>query len=199
MSNVAAVPNSAREALRRRIAETLLRAVDTLPEDLLPDALSAVSPLESAALVLSGAAAPELGQATPWTRALLRGARLKAEIMEAAGGVLSTGEVAELLGVSLQAVQQRRARGTLLAMPTAQGGWGYPARQFDEEKGVRAGVREVIAANREIDPWERLAILTEPANPVGNIAETLLERLDDRSTTQRACRLIASFGIHEAV
>lgn len=184
------------EALRRRITETLLRAVDTLPDDVVADALAAASPLESAALVLGGAAAPELGQATPWTRALLRGAGLKAEIARAAGGLLRTGEVAELLGISPQAVQQRRTRGTLLALPTAQGDWGYPALQFDEIQGVRAGVQAVLAANPGMDPWERLAILTEGAE---GGAETLLERLDDPDTTRRACRLIESFGTHEAV
>ena len=193
------ITGPAQEALRRRITETLLRAVDTLPEEVLAEALAAASPLESAALVLGGAAAPELGRATPWTRELLRGARFKTEIVGAAGGLLSTGEVAELLGISPQAVQQRRTRGTLLALPTAQGDWGYPALQFDDAHRVRPGVRAVLAANAEIDPWERLAILTEPVDPAGAGTEILLERLDEEEVAHRACRLLESFGAHEAV
>lgn len=192
-----AVTGAPQEALRRRITETLLRAVDTLPDDVVADALAAASPLESAALVLGSAASPDLGRATSWTRALLRGARLKEQVVRAAGGLLRTGEVADLLGISPQAVQQRRARRTLLALPTPQGNWGYPALQFNGD-GVRAGVQAVIAVNPEIDPWERLSILTEMADGTDGEPGTLLEQLDDPDATRQACRLIESFGVHEA-
>ena len=186
------------DLLARRLTEVVQRAIDVLPSEVVADALAAASPLESAALVIGTATGPELGQMTPWIEALLRGARLRLEIAAAAGGLLSTGQLAELLGVSPQAVLQRRLRNTLLAIPTAQGDWGYPALQLGMH-GVRSGVRTVIEANPEIGPWERLAILTQPADPNVEGGETLLERLDDEEEIRRAVRLLESFGVQQAV
>lgn len=197
MAEVTASPESVQSALVRRLTETMERAADALPPEAQLEALAAASPLESAALVLRGAEGPELGQPTPWIRALLRGAGLRRELATAAGGLLATGEVARMLGVTAQAVLQRRARGALLAVPTLQGDWGYPALQFGDT-GVRKGIPTVLAVRPEMDPWERLAILTgsEEETPEG---ATLLERLDEPGATQRAIRLLESFGVHEAV
>lgn len=181
------------DTLLERLRETLQHAVTSLTPEVVTDALRAASPLESAALVLRQAAAPEIGRITPWIDALLRGAEYKQQIAAAAGGLLSSGQVAELLGITTSAIQQRRNRNKLLAVPTLQSDWGYPAHQFSSH-GVPEGVGKVVGADPEIDPWIRLSILTQPAGTPPEPERTLLERLDEPETTSRAIRLVASYG-----
>ena len=55
---------------------------------------------------------------SPLARARLRGIRRKREMLEAEGGSVGTAEAAEILGgISKQAVDKRRERGTILALP----------------------------------------------------------------------------------
>lgn len=73
----------------------------------------------------------------------------------AAGEVLETEQVRELLGVSRQALAQRVERGTLLGLP-AERTTLYPTWQFDGTR-VRDVVADVISAFRE-----RLGVTFDP-------------------------------------
>jgi hypothetical protein len=88
----------------------------------------------------------EAFQATgePYREALRRGHEARKELLAAEGGVLSGAEVAELLGLSRQAVDKRRRLGRLLGFSIGRRGIVYPAWQFTEG-GVLPGLEEVLS------------------------------------------------------
>lgn len=130
---------------------------------MLKAALAAASDVGTLATLLSGAAGEgtELDTIDPLAEAMARGAAVEEELLREAGGALGVRKVARALGVSRQAVDKRRRRGTLLAVPAA-GEYRYPACQFTED-GVLAGLAEVLASFQVDDPWTRLSVLLAPA------------------------------------
>lgn len=75
---------------------------------------------------------------------------------EVLGTFYGPGKVARLLGgISRQAVADRRGRGTLLGLKTADGKWIYPAFQFDERHRVHEGLPDIIRClgAAEMDDW----------------------------------------------
>jgi hypothetical protein len=131
-----------------------------------------------------------------WTRALARGAARKQEMIQRAGGVLSSGQVAPLLGITVSAVNQRRSRHrSILAVPLSGGEWGFPARQFGDGD-VRKGVAEVVRAAGEMNPWVLLAILLDPVADAEG--PTLLDRLDDEAVRADALNRVRTHGEHVA-
>jgi len=131
-----------------------------------------------------------------WSELLLREAAAKSEIMEAAGGLLSSSEAAALLEISVPDVKQRVRRRTVLAVPLPDGQWGFPARQFDREGRVREGVPAVAAAGARLDPWVLLSILVDAAeDDRGGLA---LERLDNAAVRDDILSRLASYGEHVA-
>lgn len=181
-----------RAALYRRVEQYLRASIDHLDEKGLLGAVEASTPGEMIARVLS--ATPDVGiGSSAWTEALLRGAQMKQEVIRMAGGLLSSGDVAALLGISVAGVKQRQRRGKLLAVPISNGEWGYPAGQFDEHGRVRDGLSQVIAAFPEdTDPWIVLSFL---ANPVpGDETGSALEALPDPEALQRLVELARTHG-----
>lgn len=77
-------------------------------------------------------------------------------------GALKTGQVAELLGRSRQAVHDRAAEGALLAINDS-GEHRYPAWQFDPsaKRGVVPGLPDVLAT-LAVDPLSKARWLTRP-------------------------------------
>jgi hypothetical protein len=155
-------------------------------------AVAAESAAETVAEVLL--AAPEVGAAeqSAWVRALLRGAQHKRALLELAGGAMSSSEVSDLLGISVQAVKQRIDRRGILAVPLAGGAWGFPAKQFDAEGRVRAGVAEVLRTAPGVNAWVVLSVLLDP--PAGGREGTVLEHLDDDEVRAGAIALLAGYG-----
>jgi hypothetical protein len=95
----------------------------------------------------------------PLAPARLRWVRHRDELLAAEGGVVSTDEATALLSVkSRQAVQQRVRRGTLIGLPLNQTTTVYPIWQFSEKSRDRVlpGLREVLAALGNLDPWGRV-------------------------------------------
>lgn len=82
------------------------------------------------------------------------------------GPVYTTASVMKVLGVSRQQIDDRRRRGTILALRTADGTWVYPAFQFDSG-AVRPAVRAVLDVFRAVDPdwWTVAAWLRHPRAP----------------------------------
>ena len=81
------------------------------------------------------------------------------------GPFYSTRKIAKLLGgVSRQAIADRRKRGTLLGLRTADGVWVYPNFQLDDHHRVLSGLPEVLRILRasEVDEWTLASWLTSP-------------------------------------
>lgn len=184
------------EALLRRVEGSLRASLRRMTPSELMRAVEAPSPAATVAQIIS--AAPDVGipDASAWTRALARGAARKQEMIQRAGGVLSSGEVAELLGITVSAVNQRKSRHrSILAVPLSGGEWGFPARQFVDGV-VRTGVAEVVRAAGEMNPWVLLSILLDDAREAGG--PTLLDRLDDPAVRADVLQRVGTYGEHTA-
>ncbi len=83
-----------------------------------------------------------------------RGLKRQFELLAEEGGTLGAQEVADVLGVSRQAVDLRRANGKLLAIDLGTRKNLYPRWQFTDE-GILAGLEETLAVLRagKHSPW----------------------------------------------
>lgn len=91
------------------------------------------------------------------------------------GRLLSAAEVGELLGVTKQAVSLRVKTPSLLALPTAKGGYGFPHWQFGQDGEPLAGLTEVLRAFRTEDslpvvetPWTIAAWMVSHQGELGD-------------------------------
>lgn len=92
--------------------------------------------------------------------------------------------------ITRQAVDKRRLRNALLAVPNGSGEYLYPACQFTST-GVIPGLEEVLRAFQIRSPWTQLSALLAPAPALGG--RTILEALKS-GAIERAIAIAASFG-----
>lgn len=97
----------------------------------------------------------ELAPADPLAAARLKGMKVKHELLYSDGHPLRSEQVAQLLGISRQAVDKRRRKGQLLAVALGKRGYFYPLWQFNDG-GVLVGLDVVLAALAEFDAWTQL-------------------------------------------
>jgi len=102
----------------------------------------------------------------PLAAARARGVAAREQLLERAGGMLRVSEAAELLGVTRTAVNARRTRGTVLAVPLPNGEHVYPACQFTHA-GVPSGLGRFLDAFHEAGPWTQLSVLLAPSHRHG--------------------------------
>jgi hypothetical protein len=100
----------------------------------------------------------ELAPADPLAAARLRGMKIKQELLHGDGSPLKSDEVAQLLGISRQAVDKRRSKGQLLAVSLGKRGYFYPLWQF-QAGGVLPGLDLVLAALAKFDGWTQLMFM----------------------------------------
>lgn len=131
----------------------------------------------------------------PLAAARVRGARQAREILQEEGGTVGTKEMGDLLGgISAQAVDKRRRKGKLLALPAGKGGYRYPVWQVRGGTVVE-GLEEVLGVFGVEDPWMRAAFfLSGDARLDG---ERPLDRLKlgDVGPVKQAA---AAYGMHGA-
>jgi hypothetical protein len=89
-----------------------------------------------------------------WAEALARGTEMSREILRAEGGVITGPEIAQRLGMTPEAVEQKRGRNELFWLDTPDGNV-YPLFQLSGD-ALLPGIREVLAAFQEPDPWARV-------------------------------------------
>ena len=176
-------------AFIRRYAGLLRRIGESAPEQALADALSATDDVGGLAELLARVA-PLAPPADPFAPARARGARAKGELLRRAGGGLRLGEAARRMGVTSQAVHARRKRGTLLAVPQANGEWLYPGCQFGAD-GPLPGLGPVLQAFRVRSPWTQLAVLLAPADTLEG--RTPLDALA-AGEAERAAEAVSTYG-----
>lgn len=121
---------------------------------------------------------------------------MRRELLEAGEGTVSSGQAAELLGITPQAVDKRRRAGKLLALPVGRA-YLYPVWQFDERGrgGVLAGLEGVLSGMGIEDAWMRASFFLRQNGRLGD--KRPLDALRDGETeaVERAAR---AYGAHGA-
>jgi hypothetical protein len=149
----------------------VLRAVKSLEDDLTNAHID-----EATAAPTDGRVMLEAVSLAPWVAELvsddalvaakLRGLKLRQQMLETSGGSLTSEQVAEVLGISRQAVDKRRSASQLLALTQGRRGYRYPSFQFDEGKTLK-GLEEVLGNLRALDPWMQLNFFTSSHERLG--------------------------------
>jgi len=180
------------QAFLKRSVKMLERVSSSASSEALKSALSSPTDVGGVASLLSDLAplGVDLSAVDPFLEAMARGAAIKRELLTGGGGGLTSSQVARALSITRQAVDKRRSRRALLAVPNGSGEYVYPACQFTSD-GVINGLEEVLRAFRIRSPWTQLSVLLASAPALGG--KTLLEALKS-GTLEKAIAIAASFG-----
>jgi hypothetical protein len=188
--------DSARQALAqaflKRSVKMLERVSSSASSEALQSALSSPTDVGGVASLLSDLAPldVDLSVVDPFMAAMARGAAIKRELLTSGGGGLTSSQVAGALGITRQAVDKRRTRHALLAVPNGSGEYVYPACQFTPD-GVIPGLEEVLRAFQIKNPWTQLSVLLASAPSLRG--KTILEVLK-AGEIERAVDIVVSFG-----
>jgi hypothetical protein len=129
----------------------------------------------------------------PLVSARLRGVEVREQLLRAEGGTLGVAEVADLLGITRQAVDKRRLAGTLLAVTVGKRGYRYPAWQFSG-KDVLRGLPQVLTA-LHVQPWTQLSwLLSGDPQLEGKRPFDLLRQ----GEVERVVRAASTYGVQGA-
>jgi hypothetical protein len=162
-------------AFYSRILRAFKRLEKDLPSALIDEATAAPTDYLVAVEALSSSLeTSQLVAEDPFIASKFRGLKRKKQMLETAGGALTSEQAAELLGISRQAVDKRRASNQLLALTQGKRGYSYPSFQFEDGKAV-PGFEEVLAELKEVDPWMQMVFFTSPNERLGG--KTPVERL----------------------
>jgi hypothetical protein len=180
------------QAFLKRSVRMLERVSSSASSETLKSALSSPTDVGGVASLLSDLAplAVDLSAVDPFVEAMARGAAIKQELLRGGGGGLTSSQVSSALGITRQAVDKRRLRRALLAVPNGSGEYVYPACQFASD-GVISGLDEVLRAFQIRSPWTQLSVLLASAPALGG--KTILEALKS-GATETAVAVAASFG-----
>jgi hypothetical protein len=187
---------SARQALAqaflKRSVKMLERVSWAASSEALKSALSSPTDVGGVASLLSDLAplGVDLSAVDPFVEAMARGAAIKRELLTSGGGGLTSSQVSSALGITRQAVDKRRSRRALLAVPNGSGEYVYPACQFTSD-GVITGLEEVLRAFQIRSPWTQLSMLLASAPALGG--KTILEALKS-GAIEKAIAIARSFG-----
>lgn len=100
----------------------------------------------------------ELAPNDPLLIARLKGMRVKQKLLYSDGKPLQVEEVAQLLHVSQQAVEQMHCQGKLLAVSLGKEGYFYPHWQF-QGASVLTGLDRVLSVLAKFDSWTQLMFM----------------------------------------
>lgn len=169
-------------AFYSRVLRAFRRLESDLPATAIDEATAAPTDYMVAVEALSSApGATELIAEDPLLAAKFRGLRRKQQMLEAAGGALTSEQVAEILSISRQAVDKRRVANQLLALTQGRRGYSYPSFQFEDGKTI-SGLEEVLAELKDLDPWMQMVFFTSPHERLEG--KTPLEELKEGSVSE---------------
>uniref|UniRef100_Q02CL2 DNA-binding protein n=1 Tax=Solibacter usitatus (strain Ellin6076) TaxID=234267 RepID=Q02CL2_SOLUE len=179
-------------AFLMRSVKMLERVSSSASSEALKSALSSPTDIGGVASLLSDLAplGVDLSAVDPFLEAMAKGAAIKQELLTKAGGGLTSSQAASALGITRQAVDKRRSRHALLAVPDGSGDYVYPACQFTKD-GVIEGLDELLRAFQVHNPWTQLSVLLEPAPALRG--KTIIETLKS-GAVERAVAIAAAFG-----
>lgn len=129
--------------------------------------------------------------ADPLAPARLRGLAVKRRLLDMEGGAISSQQIAALLGISRQAVDKRRRRGTLIGLDLGRRGYVYPVWQVD-----LPGLPEVLATLEELSPWAQAGFFLAPNAWLADRTPLAALRTGEMDAVRSAARL---YGEHLAV
>lgn len=118
----------------------------------------------------AGESLASLGAPADLAARLLAAVPALSEWDDRVGPFYTSRKVGVLLGgISRQAVAERRHRGSILAMRTADGVWVYPTWQFLDSGEIRPGLREIVApfTRLDVDGWEIAGWLESTFKEIG--------------------------------
>ena len=189
-------PADTRQALAQafltRSVKMLERVSSFASTEALKSALSSPTDVGGVASLLSDLAPLgfDLSAVDPFLEAMARGAAIKQELLASGGGGLTSSQVSSALGITRQAVDKRRGRRALLAVPNGSGEYVYPACQFTSD-GVTPGLEAVLRAFQIRSPWTQLSLLLASAPALGG--KTILDALKSGAIA-RAITVALEFG-----
>lgn len=93
------------------------------------------------------------GTSNPLAAAMVRGAAAKRELLQQEGGTIETAQMAELLGISAQAIGKQRDRKQLLGLPVGRR-YVFPLFQVDDHQVLQGLPRVLAAFAEDVSPWE---------------------------------------------
>lgn len=182
-------------ALVSRLLRVVTNLEKELPKERINEAIAAPTDYLVFLNALSGSSlASESAAEDPLAAAKFRGLERKRQLVEAAGGALSAQGVAELLGITRQAVDKRRAQNQLVALTQGKRGYIYPWFQFEDGKTL-PGLEEVLLELKSSDPWMQLAFFVNSNDRLSGRTPAAALRAGDQSEVLRAAR---SYGEHGA-
>jgi hypothetical protein len=130
----------------------------------------------------------------PLASARLRGLKAKQQLVEANGGCIKTEAVAEILGISRQAVDKRRSAGKLIGLSRGKHAYLYPIWQF-KERSLIEGLEQILVELQDYDPWMQVVFMLEPSLRLEG--KTPLEALNSKQL-DRVLSAARAFGEHGA-
>lgn len=109
--------------------------------------------------LLSSEFLAQLEKDDPLLEAKLKGVQHKLELLNYQGKkALTSSEVAAVLGISRQAVDNRRKNNSLLGLSLGSRGYRYPAWQFSNGN-ILTGWSEVLKNMEHLDDWSKLIFM----------------------------------------
>ncbi len=147
---------SAIDVLTRAVA----RAVESASDDTLAAILAAGDPAQALAVAPRDLAPAPPERLAAERAAKARTAHFRTELAEKSGGMFARADVAQLLEVTLAAVDKQRQRGQVLGVPYGNE-IRFPAAQF-KDGAVVPGLKPILAAFGDMSPWGQLQLLVAP-------------------------------------
>lgn len=90
----------------------------------------------------------------PLALARIGGLRAKQQLLTAEGGTCTAEQMAQMLGITRQAVDKRRRKGTLIGVSLGRRGYAYPVWQVGLD-----GLDLVLQALGDLGPWGQLTFM----------------------------------------
>jgi hypothetical protein len=166
--------SGARASFLKRTISAVQRMSAEMTDEMLLAALAAPSDLGTLARAIGDSRLVDPAmKIDPLAPAIARSLEHRKILLGLAGPMMSSTQVADLLGLSRQAVDKRRAASRLLALRMGSD-WQYPAFQF-EDGSVLPDLDRVIASQAGADPWVVLDILLAQDSALGG--RSLLDAL----------------------
>ena len=186
--------------LLRRAVDALSAAVAAAVQSASDETLEAIvgarnDPAHVLALAPRDIAPVPLERLVAERAARARTAKFRAELAERAGGMLSRTDVADRLEISPAAVDKQRQRGQILGVPYGSD-IRFPAAQFRPDTVV-PGLRTVLSALGDMNPWGRLQLLVAPIAGFTDEPASILEILArgvDGPTLERITGLVRGWS-----